>query len=63
MRHKIESVKTLENFILLIKFNNGMKKTYDIHNLYTIFSQFKIFESNKELFSQVQVDIGGYGIY
>ena len=43
-------------------FQNGIEKTYDIHNLYPIFPQFEIFEKDKELFNQVQVDASGYGI-
>lgn len=62
MTHKIISVKPMENFILLVGFQNGIEKTYDMRNLYPVFPQFKVFESDKGLFNQVQVDTGGYGI-
>lgn len=62
MTHRIKSVQPMKNFILLVSFKNGVEKTYNIRNLYTIFPQFKIFESDEELFKQVRVDIGGYGI-
>lgn len=62
MTHKIISVKPMENCILLIEFLNGIEKTYDVKFLYSIFPQFKVFETDKKLFNQVQVDAGGYGI-
>ena len=62
MTHKIVSVKPMKNFILLIGFQNGIQKTYDMRTLYPIFPQFKVFEHNVALFHQVQVDTGGYGI-
>ena len=62
MTHKIVSVKPMENFILLVGFQNGIEKTYDMRTLYPIFPQFKVFEADADLFNQVQVDTGGYGI-
>lgn len=62
MTHKIVSVKPMKNCILLIEFLNGIEKTYDVKFLYSIFPQFKVFETDKKLFNQVQVDAGGYGI-
>lgn len=62
MTHKIKSVKPLENFIILVVFQNGIEKTYDMRKLYPVFPQFQIFESDKALFNKVQVDAGGYGI-
>lgn len=62
MTHKIISVKPMENFILLVGFQNGIEKTYDMRNLYPVFPQFKVFESDIGLFNQVQVDTGGYGV-
>lgn len=62
MTHKIASVKPMKNFVLLVDFQNGVEKTYDIHTLYPVFPQFKVFETDVDLFHQVQVDMGGYGI-
>lgn len=62
MTHKIKSVKPLKDFIISARFQNGIEKTYDIKNLYSIFPQFRVFETNIDLFKQVQVDAGGYGI-
>ena len=62
MTHKIKAVKPMENATLLVEFQNGTEKTYDMRILYPIFPQFEIFESDTTLFKQVQVDTGGYGI-
>ena len=62
MAHRIVSVKPIGNFVLLVGFQNGIEKTYDIRTLYPIFPQFKVFENDIDLFNQVQVDVGGYGI-
>ena len=62
MTHKIVSVKPMKNFVLLVGFQNGIEKTYDMRTLYPIFPQFEVFENDINLFNQVQVDMGGYGI-
>lgn len=62
MTHKIKSVKPMENVTLLVAFQNGTEKIYDISILYPVFPQFEILETDSELFNQVQVDMGGYGI-
>lgn len=62
MMHKIKSVKPLENCIISTVFFDGTIKEYDIKKLYPVFPQFKIFDTDKELFASVQVDMGGYGI-
>ena len=62
MTHKIISVKPMENYVLLVCFQNGVEKTYNIRNLYPVFPQFEVFEKDVDLFNQVQVDTGGYGI-
>lgn len=62
MNHRIKEVKPMENLVLLVCFQNGIEKTYDVRNLYPIFPQFKAFEMDNDLFNSVQVDVGGYGI-
>ena len=59
--HTIKSIKTLENMILEAIFSNGEIKRYDMKKLIKKHEVFKDLE-NKELFSKVKVDIGGYGI-
>ena len=61
--YTIKSVKAKEKFILSVIFINGIIKEYDIKPLFDIFPQFKDFETDPELFYQVKVDSGGYGIY
>lgn len=62
MTHRIKSVKPLNDLKLSVLFQNGVEKEYDIHGLYPVFPQFQELETNNELFGQVQVDTGGYGI-
>lgn len=62
MTHRIKSVQPLENFILLVVFQNGIEKKYDMSNLYPVFPQFREFENVPGLFRQVKVDAGGYGV-
>ena len=51
MTHKIVSVKPMENSVLLVGFQNGVEKTYDMRTLYPIFPQFEVFENDVELFN------------
>lgn len=62
MTHRIESVKPLKDLKLLVVFKNGAEKEYDLHILYGRFPQFKGLEEDDDLFNQVKVDVGGYGI-
>lgn len=62
MTHRIVSVKPMKNFVLHVVFRNGIEKSYDMCNLFSVFPQFKVFESDIDLFYQVKVDMGGYGI-
>ncbi|MCL1795068.1 MAG: DUF2442 domain-containing protein [Oscillospiraceae bacterium] len=58
---KVKSVKPLEDMILLVEFENGIKKIYDIKRL---IPQFGIYEDLKynDLFDQAHVDCGGYAV-
>lgn len=60
--YRIQSVKPLENLTMSVLFQNGMEKKIDMHDLFSIFPQFRVFENDMELFRQVQPDVGGYGI-
>lgn len=61
MFHKIKEVMPMENMILKIVFENEEIKVYDVKRL---IKKLKVFEKlrNKELFNNVKVDQGGYGI-
>ncbi len=57
---KILSVQALENKKLLVKFVNGVEKTYDCNPLLSI-EMFEVLK-NDAFFKSVKVDSGGYGI-
>lgn len=62
MFHKVKSVKSLENYILEIVFQNNIIKYYDVSNLFEKWNVFKNLETVNGFFNQVKVDKGGYGI-
>lgn len=62
MTRKIESVRALPGLFVEAKFISGEIKKYDMKQLFEVFPQFCVFESDEKLFQKVQVDVGGYGI-
>lgn len=62
MTHRIKEVRTLENFVVSVVFQDGVEREYNIQSLFSDYPQFRIFETMPELFGQVQVDVGGCGI-
>lgn len=63
MFYKVKSVEPLQNYILKIVFENGITKYYDVKQLFNKFVVFQSLKNIQNLFNQVQVDTGGYGIY
>lgn len=61
MTHRIIRVEPLENFVISIVFQNGVKKLYDVKQLFDKFPQFLSLE-NAIQFKKVKVDVGGYGV-
>lgn len=61
MFHKIKDVGTLPNRKLSIQFSEGVTKIYDVGQLII---KNKMFEAlkNEEVFNNVKVDVGGYGV-
>ena len=61
MFHKIKNVSPLPEYRLSVQFAEGCTKIYDVKPL---FKKIPAFEELKEihLFSEVTVDVGGYGI-
>ena len=59
--YKIIEVESIGGFNLKVKFENGITKRYDVNPL---FNKWKIFNElkNNNLFEDVKVDTGGYGI-
>ena len=62
MFYKIKDVKPTDNLCLLVDFENGEKKIYDVKPLLNKWSSFQTLIQRHELFEQVKVDQGGYGI-
>lgn len=61
MFHKVKSVTALKDYKLSVQFSEGITKIYDVKPLLeknTIFNDLK----NEDLFHEVKVDVGGYGI-
>ena len=63
MFHKVKDVKSLDNYILKIIFQDDTIKYYDVSPLFSKWMVFNDLKNIQGLFNQVQVDIGGYGIY
>ena len=60
---KIIDVKALDNFILHVCFNNGIKKSYDVKQLFDRFPyMFYPFKDNPAIFKNLKIDCGGCGI-
>ena len=62
MFHRIKAVEPLQNYSLLIHFENKEKKQYNITQLIKELEPFKALIYVPGLFEQVKVDPGGYGI-
>lgn len=62
MFHKIKSIKPLPDYCLLVQFENGKKKQYDIKKLVNELEPFNDLIYISGLFEQVKVDTKGYGI-
>lgn len=62
MMHRIQKVAAKENFLIEAIFFGGETKQYDVKQLFDAFPQFKMLQKVKNLFEDVSVDAGGYGI-
>ena len=62
MFHKIKSVTPLPDYRLNVQFSEGVTKQYDVKSLFDKYPMFLPLKENPELFSSVEVDVGGYGI-
>lgn len=61
MFHKVKKVVPLDDLVLLVEFQNGQKKKYDVKPLMSKWGVFRDLK-NDTLFSLVKVDTGGYGV-
>ena len=62
MVHRIKAVSPLPDFCLSIQFAEGVTKIYEVEHLFNKWASFKTLQESPELFSEVEVDVGGYGI-
>ena len=61
MFHKVTNVYPLDNYRLLVYFEDGASKIYDVRPLFEWKDVFKTLKEN-ELFYRVIVEQGGYGV-
>jgi hypothetical protein len=61
MFHKVKNVIAQSNYKLTVQFSEGVTKIYDMNRLIENNPIFKPLKNN-ELYYEVKVDIGGYGI-
>ena len=61
MFHKIKNVSPLTDYRLSVQFAEGCTKIYDVKSLFDTIPAFKELKE-PHLFSEVTVDVGGYGI-
>lgn len=59
----MRDVKALPDYGLLVVFESGKKKKYDVQPLVAKWEAFKALSSTKGLFEQVKVNAVGYMIY
>ncbi len=62
MFHKVKAVNPMPDLRLCVQFAEGITKIYDIKPLLSKWTVFQALEDQPELFSSVEVDVGGYGI-
>ena len=62
MFHKIKSVTPLPDYQLTVQFSEGVTKHYDVKPLFEKHPMFLPLKDHPELFSSVEVDVGGYGV-
>jgi len=62
MFHKVKAVNALPDYRLSVQFAEGVTKIYDVKPLFEKWEPFRALKDNPELFSGVEVDVGGYGI-
>ena len=61
-RIKVVSVTPLSDMRLLVVFNNNRVKLFDVRQIIPDYPEYADLE-NEDLFSLVEVDVGGYGVY
>lgn len=62
MFHKISTVDVSDDFVLEVRFAEGICKSYDVKQLFGKIKAFDVLKNDPKLFEDVAVDVGGYGI-
>ena len=62
MFNNVTAVTPLADYILLVEFENGTSKKYDIRPLFSKWEVFNTLTTQKGLYEAVRVDTGGFGI-
>lgn len=62
MFYRVQSVQPIQDMSLLVTFQNGQQKRYDVKPLLSRFPAFAPLGTDRGLFNQVRVDMGGYGV-
>lgn len=62
MFYKLKNVWPLSDYQLLVEFENGEQKRYDVKPLFDKWEPFKVLLMTKGLFEQVRVDAGSYAV-
>ncbi len=62
MFHKIKTVTALPSYQLSIQFCEGVTKIYDASPLLKKIPAFSALQDDPQMFSDVSVDVGGYGV-
>lgn len=60
---RIKSIQPLENFVLLVEFDDGNRVFYDVKDDIKTLADFRVLESEYGLFSNVQLDSSRTCVY
>ena len=60
---RIKSIKPLDDFILLVEFDNGKKVVYDVKDDIKTLADFSVLESEYGLFQNAQLDSSRTCVY
>lgn len=60
---RIKSIQPLENFVLFVEFDDGKKVEYDVKDDINTLADFRVLESERGLFQNVQLDSSRTCVY
>ncbi|MBQ9701961.1 MAG: DUF2442 domain-containing protein [Bacteroidales bacterium] len=60
---RIKSIQPLDNFILLVEFDNGKKVAYDVKDDIKTLADFRVLETEYGLFRNVRLDSSRTYVY